>query len=102
MYIESIFNPCPAGIQNDKNSGEKSIPRDQPNQNKEWKLQTQFYWVCSLEIMKSATSLMPPSTNLCGKPLLQVYIHAAWPDSACTVGWPTLSSHLDISKNDNG
>ena len=28
-----------------------------------WKLQTWFYWVCSWEIVKRATSLTPPSTG---------------------------------------
>ena len=49
-----------------RNSGEKSIPREQQSQNKEWKLQTRLHWVCSWEIMKSATSLTHPSTCLNG------------------------------------
>ena len=31
---------------------------------KVWKQQTQFYWVCSWEIMADATSLKPPSPGL--------------------------------------
>ena len=44
---------------NIKNSGENSISREQSNQNKEGKSQTRFNWVCSEEIMKSATFLTP-------------------------------------------
>ena len=49
------------------NSGILDPSREQPNQNeKRWKLQTRFYWVCAWEIMKSTTvtSLTPPSTGL--------------------------------------
>ena len=42
----------------------KLIPQEQLNQNKEWKLQTWFYWDWSRQIMKSEKSLMPPSTSL--------------------------------------
>ena len=28
-----------------ENTGEKSTPQKQQSQNKEWKLQTQFYWL---------------------------------------------------------
>ena len=49
-----------------KNSGKcRSIVSNQTKIN-EWKLQARFDWVCSWEIIKSATSLTTPSTCLSG------------------------------------
>ena len=39
-----------------------------------WKQQTRFYWVCSWELMESATILTPPSNGLSGI-LLSERIH---------------------------
>ena len=49
-----------------KKIGKKSIPREQPNKIRIWKLQTWFNWVCWWEIMESAVSPMPPSTGFTG------------------------------------
>ena len=55
------------GCQDEKNNSGKSRSLES-NQTKikKWKLQARFYWVYSWEIMKSATSLTPPSTGLSG------------------------------------
>ena len=46
------------------NSGKSWSLESSPTKIKKWKLQTRFYWACSWEIIKCATSLMPPTTGV--------------------------------------
>ena len=56
MYCNKVFIPL-------KNSGKSRSLDCNQTKIKKWKLHTRFYWICSREKMKCATSLTPLSTS---------------------------------------
>ena len=73
-----------------------NIPRDQTNQNKEMKVVDSVFLVCSWEIMKSATSLVPPSTGLTLN--LLNYLKVGQPIVKCLVRLHKMRHESDKSK----